>query len=303
MTQTPCYECGTAVPPHSQACPQCGAPMAPVSPAAYRPLPPRPPEPPERRWLTIAGWVAVAAVGALVVLFFFRVSTEADRRATEKAEMTREAEHLSALSAWLQDTSANAPVPGGAGRPVPTTERAKWAWVIGRMFLDRSLWEREVMERHGAKSRVPPAAWMTARYQADARAYPQVGRYLEGRVAAIAEIEKGAAAWLEERTAALARESGLPARETRDIFPSFFGNTAVDEARMANAMLEIHRHLVRVDSRVHHAGGDWLRWERDEDRHRFEGLVAKLNDAVAYGNQARRQRLVTERAALSRVIQ
>ncbi len=277
--------------------------MVPAAPAAYQPLPPRPPEPPERRWLTIAGWVAVAAVGALVVLFFFRVSTEADRRATEKAEMTREAEHLYALRAWLQDTSANAPVPGGAGRPVPTTERAKWAWVIGRMFLDRALWEREVLERHGARSRVPPAAWMTARYQADARAYPQVGRYLEGRVAAIAELEKGSAAWLEERNAALARESGLPARETRDIFPSFLGNTAADEARMANAMLEIHRHLVRVDPRVHHAGGDWLRWERDEDQRRLEGLVAKLNDAVAHGNQIRMQRLVNERAALSRVIQ
>lgn len=312
MSLTSCRECGTAVSNHSHACPKCGARMAPVSHAAYRPAPPRPapprpPEEPERpRWLTAAGWAAAVAGCVLFALFLFRASAAADRRAAEEAEIAREEEHRRKVDAWIQDTSANAPVPESAGRPVPTSDRAKQMWVISRMLVDRSLWEREVVERHGARDDRSPAAWGTPRYVAyvaNARAYPEVGTYLEGRAAAIAELEKTSAAWVEERTAALARESGMPVSEIRDIFPRDFAGVARDEAPEVDAMLEIHRHLVRVDPRVQHGGGNRLLWEREDDARRFEELLAKQNDAVAASNQARVRRLARERAALSRVIE
>lgn len=306
MPLTSCRECGTAVPAHSHACPKCGARMAPAPHAAYRPAPPRPPEP-ERPWwktasgwLTAAGWAVIVAGGVLFALFVVRANAAADRRAAEEAEVAREEEHRREVDAWLRDTSASAPVPESAGRPVPTSAGAKRMWVINRMLVDRSVWEREVMKRHGVEDdKPPPVDWGLSRYTAyvaNARAHPEVGTYLEGRAAAIAEIEKTSAAWVEERTAALARESGMPASEIRDIFPRDFAGAALDEARKVNAMLEIHRHLVRVDPRVQHGGGNRLRWEREDDADRFEELLAKQNDAVAASNQARVRRLARERA-------
>jgi len=277
--------------------------MAPA-PAAYRPAPPRPPEEPETpRWLTAAGWVAVVAVCALFALFFFRASSAAGRRATEKAEVAREMEYLRRVDAWLQDTSASAPPPEGAGRRVPTSDRAKRMWAVGRMLVDRSTWEREVMERHGVRGNTPPAAWGTPRYWGNARAFPEVGTYLEGRAAAIAEIDRTSAAWMAERTAALARESGMAAPEIRDLFPRDFAEVGFGEAQLADAMLEMHRHLVRVDPRVQHGEGNQLLWKREDDVRRAEELVAKLNDADAASKRARVRRLARERAAITRAIE
>jgi hypothetical protein len=308
MSLTSCRECGTAVPANSHACPKCGASMAPVSYAAYRPAP-RPPAEPERPWWrTVRGWGGAAGwaviVGALVLLAvsFVRGSAEAGRRATEEAEMKREQEHLRLVNAWVQDTSVNAPPPDSAGRPAPTSDRAKRMWVISRMLVERSLWEREIMKRHGVGGRGTPAAWDTPRYQASARDYPEVGTYLEGRVAAFAEMEKDSAAWMEERVAALARESGMPASEIREILPRGLSGVTPEERREADVMLEVHRHYLRIDPWVRYAGGERLLYERPDETRVTDALVEKLHAAYAATNQAR-DRLTRERVALSHAIE
>lgn len=299
MALTSCRACGAAV-PDGHACAACGASMAPAIPVAYRPPPPRLPEPPERTsWLTIAGWVAGAGLCVLIALFLFRMSGAVDLAATEAAEVEREEDHLVKVNSWMRDTSASATVPETAGRPVPTSDRAKRMWVISRMLVEAPLWEREVMKRHGARNR-PPEAWGTSRYWANARSYPEVGTYVERRAAAIAEIEKTSAAWFDERVAALARESGLSPEEVRGIFPPGYGGAAADEAQRANTMLEIHRYLVRVDPRVHHAGGTELRYEREEDVRRFRELLGKLDAVGDQFLQARERRVQEEVAAFSR---
>ncbi|HVG45867.1 MAG TPA: hypothetical protein VM890_14095 [Longimicrobium sp.] len=271
--------------------------------AVVPPAPRRPPEEPETfRWLTAAGWVAVVAVCALFALYFLGVTSAVGRRDTEKAEVEREAEHMRMVDAWMRDTSFNAPPPVSADWPAPTSARAKRMWLVGRMLVDRAVWDREVMRRHGLKDREPPAAWGTPRYWANAGAYPEVRTHLEGHVAAIAEIEKTSAAWLEARTAALARESGMPAGEIRGIFPPDFAGVALDDARLAKARLEIHRDLVRMDPRVHHAGGTQLRYEREDDFRRVDGLMAKLNEANAHARQARARRQGRDAAALTRAL-
>ncbi|HLL84459.1 MAG TPA: hypothetical protein VK420_17475, partial [Longimicrobium sp.] len=180
--------------------------------ALHRPLPPRPPpEPPRPRWRTAVDWTILLAVCALVGAFFYRLSVNADRAATEKAEMAREIEHLIDLDAWAQDTSGNARLPESANRPVPTSPRAKRMWVVSKMTVDGTVWRKEVMKRHGLEREKMIAAWETGQYQANARAHPEVGRHVEARLAALVEMEKTAAAWTDERIAALARESGLPA--------------------------------------------------------------------------------------------
>lgn len=308
MSLTACRECGTAVPAHSHVCTQCGASMAPVSLGAYRPAPPRPPEPARPWWRTVGGWMNAAGWGVIVgvcvllAVAFVRGSAAAGRRATEKAEVAREEEYMRRVDAWVQDTSANAAVPDSAARPVPTSPRAKRMWVISRMLVDREVWEREVMQRHGVRGRGSPAEWETARYQASARDYPAVGRYLEGRVAAIVEIEKTSAAWMEERIAALARESGMPGGEIRGMLPRDFAGVTPEERREADVMLEVHRHYVRMDPRVRSGGGDQLLYQREEDMRRTNELVAKLHDAYAAAHQARASRLARDRA-LSRAIE
>lgn len=286
--------------------------MAPAAFEAYRP-PPRPPAPPERPWwqtfggwMSAAGWVVIVGTLALVVLLFVRGSREAGRRETEKTEVAREEEYRRRVNVWLADTSASAPVPERAGGPVPTSSRARRMWVISRMLVDRAVREREVMERHGVREDRSPAEWGTTRYAAytaSARAYPEVKAYLEGSAAALAELEKTSAAWMQERTAALARESGMPASEIRDIFPRDFAGGPLDRARLVDALLEMHRHLVRVDPRVHHGGANRQLWDREEDADRFEELLKKQNDAIAASHRARQTRLAVERAALSRAVE
>lgn len=302
MPLTACRECGAPVSPHAHACPKCEARLAPVSPAAYGSLPPRPPAPPERRWTAVAGWLVVVAGLALGGLFFFRWSTAADQRATEQAEVEREMEHLVGVSSWVQNSSATGPAPESAGRAVPTSNRGKRMWVVGRMLVDYTVWRREVMERHGFNRDKLPAALGTPQYQANARAYPEVGKYLEGRAAAVAEIQNTADAWMEARTAALARESGMPAQEIREIFPPDFVRLPAGDARLADALLELHRHLVRMDPRVHHAAGDQLRFEREDDLRRFRELEAEVNEAIDAARQAQERKSVMEAAALSRAI-
>jgi hypothetical protein len=282
--------------------------MAPVPHAVYRPAPPRPPEPERPWWRTVggwgsaAGWAVIVGLGVLIAVAFVRGSVEGGRRRTEKAEMAREEEHMRKVFVWMQD-STWALNPDSVRRPVPTTAGAKRIWAISQMLVDRRAWERQVMERHGVSGDTTPAVIGTARYQANARDYPQVGTYLEGRAAAIAEIEKTSAAWVQERMAALARESGLPAREVRDLFPDDFGGRAVDDARHVNAMLEIHRHYVRVDPRVRPAGGEMLSWQREDDARHAHELAARANAAAADATQARERRIASERAAFSRVVQ
>lgn len=309
MSLTACRQCGTAVPAHSHACPKCGASMAPVSPAAYRPAPRRPPQPERPWWRTVGGWTnaagwAVLVTGcALFALFVVRATLEGRRQATEKAEVAQEQVYMRKVAAWLRDTAANTPVPDGGGRPVPTSNRAKRMWVITRMLVDRSVWEREVMKRHGVEGYLSPPAWETPRYQANARDYPEVETYLEGRVAAVAEIEKTSSARMDERTAALARESGMPTQKIRELFPRDFAGVTGEEARLADVMLEVHRHYARMDPRVRYAGGSQLLYEREEDVRRTHAIVAKLHDANAAANQAHARRLADERAAFSRAIE
>lgn len=305
MALTSCRECGAAVPANSQTCPNCGVAMAPVPHAVYRPPAPRPPEPKRPWWQTlgnVAGWAVILGVLALIAVAFVRGSAESGRRKTEKAEMAREEEHMRKVFVWMQD-STWALNPDSVRRPVPTSHGAARIWVISQMLVDRRAWERQVMERHGVSGDTLPTVMATARYQGNARDYPQVGRYLEGRAAAIAEIEKTSAAWVQEHMAALARESGMSASEVRDLFPPDFGARAADDARHVNAALEMHRHYVRVDPRVRPDGGDMLSWQQEGDAHRANELVARVNAAAVDTRQARERRLANEKAAFSSVVQ
>lgn len=305
MSLTSCRECGAAVPANSHACPSCGAALAPVPYAVYRPAAPRPPEPKTPWWRTlggVVGWAIILGVLAVIVVAFVRGSGEAGRRKVEKAEMAREGEHMRKVFVWMQD-STWALNPDSVRRPVPTSARAKRVWAISQMLVDRRAWEREVMQRHGVEGDTLPAVMETARYQGNARDYPQVGRYLERRAAAIEEIEKTSAAWVQEHVAALARESGLPADEVRGLFPSDFGGRAVDNAGHVNALLEMHRHYVRVDPRVRPAGGDMLSWQREDEAHRANELAARASAAATEAGQARERRNTSEKAAFSRVVQ
>lgn len=277
-----------------------------AAPAAYRP-PPRPPAEPERPWWrtgtgwrTAAGWVVLLGVVAFFGSFFYRLSTEVDQRAGQEEEVEREHEQVLRAIAWVQDTAATPPVPESG--PPPTSALAKRIWVIRRMLVDRAVWEREVRKRHGAESFNPPAAWTTARYQANARSYPEIARYVEGRVSAAAEIQKTSAAWMDERTAALARESGLPAAEISEIFPRDLGGVPSADARLAEAMRDVHRHLVSMDPRVEPAGGDELLFQREADLIRFNDLTRKFQAAADSANQAREQRLTREISAVPRVV-
>lgn len=309
MSLTVCRACGTAVPAHAQSCPTCGASMSPVPVAAYRPAPPRPPAPPERPWwrtaagwMNVAGWLVVVAGCVLVGLFVVRASANADRRATEKAEVAREEEHMRIVFGWVRDTLTDASLAGSTSRPAPTSSRARRMWAVSRMMVDRAIRDREAMARHGA-SRTTPAAWATAHYQANARQYPEVGRYLAGRLAATEEIEKTSAAWMQERTTALARESGMPVAEIRELFPPDFGSVAPGEARLMEVMLEVHRHLVRADPRVHPGGGNMLEYEREEDMRRIQQLEGEMRDAVSVLQQGRQSKVSREAATLNRAIQ
>lgn len=305
MALTSCRECGAAVSTEARACMKCGARMALAYPAPLRPLPPRrPPEPERPGWITAAGWAAAVAGCALFGLLFFRASAAADRRAaTEKEEMAREEEHMRKVIAWVQDTSTSAPPPGSAGRPVPTSDAARRVWVISRMHEEHWTWSRGILARHGVGDE-PPAAWGTGRYQANARSYPQVETYLEGRVAAMEEIEKSSTDWLDERVAALALESGMSVVEVHNIFSRDFGGVKWDEKRVADAMLEVHRHLVRVDPRVsYEARGDRVLFEREDDLRRTEELAAKLDAAIADWKRGQETRLADGVAALYREIE
>jgi hypothetical protein len=247
--------------------------------------------------------VAVAALCVVVGLFVFRLSGEADQKATAEAEEVRESDHLLAVDAWTRDTTANAAVPGGASRPVPTSEGAKRMWVMNRMLVDRRVREREIEERHGVRNRRLPEAWETPRYQANARSYPEVGRYLESRAAAFAEIRKTSAAWTEERIAALARESGLPAQEIRDLLPPGFAGAAPGEERVMAAMLEMHRHLVRVDPRLESAGGNMLTSGREDDLRRLQALAGKVQEAAVARIQGRQRKAAEDLDAIARVFE
>lgn len=308
MPLTSCRNCGSAVHARSHACPQCGASLAPALPAYA--LPPRPPAPPERPWwktaggwVTAAGWMVILAGVAVVGLFIVRASAESGRRATENAEVETERAYQRKLTAWIRDTSATTPVPEGRGRPVPTSTRGKRMWVVSEMLMARTLWEREVLKRHNVDDFRSPAAWGTTRYQASARDYPEVAAYLEGRVAVIAELRKTSAARMEERVAALARESGMPTRQIRDLFPANFLGVTEEEARQADVMLEVHRHYVRMDPRVRYAGGEELLYQRPDDVRRTHEIVARLHRANTLANEARQRKFAEERAFLSRAIE
>jgi hypothetical protein len=280
--------------------------MAPVQAAAYRPLPPRPLAKPERSgWWTAAGWAAALAGCVLFGVLVIRWAAEVDRRAAaEKAEMAREEEHMRKVIAWVQDTTGTAPLPGSADRPAPTSDRAKRPWVIGRMLEDHWLWERQIMASHGYSPNEPPKAWGTGRYQGSARSYPEVGKFLEGRVAALAEIEELAAAFMEERTAALARESGMPVWEVQELFSPDYAGTEWYEEEAAEAMLAFHRHLVRIDPRVQYeARTDRLLFDDEDEMRRAEELETKLRSAMDVWKQAREKRTAEGVAALYREIQ
>lgn len=277
---------------------------------AYAPLPPRPAPPPERPWWrTVRGWMGAAGWAVVVAGCFFigrgiyLQYQGADQRAAAAAEVTREREHARRVFVWVQDTLADTLVSGSADRPVPANARAKQLWAIGRMLVDRWTWEREVMRRHGAAAHNPPAALETVEYQANARAHPAVARYVEGRAAAIAEIEKESAGWMRERMAMLARESGLTPDEIRGLFPPGFGSMAGDQARHADALLAFHRHQVRVDPRVRPAGGDMLNWQREDEAKRSDALATQVNAAAVQSMRAREQRILRERAAFSPLLQ
>ncbi|HEU4558416.1 MAG TPA: hypothetical protein VFS20_11225 [Longimicrobium sp.] len=303
MPLTACRACGAAVSPQAHACPKCEARLAPVSPAAYGAVPPRPPAPPERRWTAVAGWLVLVAILALGGLIFFRWSTAADQRATEQAEVAREREHLVAVSSWVQNSSATGPAPESAGRPVPTSQRGKRMWVVGRMVVDHMVWRQEVMERHGFTDYELPEAMGTPQYQANARAYPQVGKYVEGRAAAVAEIQNSADAWMGAHTAALAQESGMAFVEIRHLFPPGFVRLPAGEARASNALLELHRQLVRMDPRVHYAGANQLRFEREDDMRRFHELEAEVNEALTAARRDAERKSAMETVALTRAVQ
>lgn len=326
MALTACRACGAAVPARSHACRACGASMTPAflsappppadgaepAAAAYQPLPPRPAPPPERPWWrTVGGWAGAA--GWVVVLagcFFIGRAVlvqmeHVERQGTEAAELKQEKEHLRKVYVWVQDTLATSLVAESAGRPVPATSAdAKQRWAVGRMLVDRWTWEREVMARHGITQetyRMPPEM-DSAEYQANARAYPEVGRYLDARTAAIAELQTGFPAWAEGRIAALARESGIPAGQLRGLLPRGFGSTAADAAEHVAAMREVHRYFVRVDPWVRPAGGDMLNWRRPGDGQRADELAVRVSAAARASERAHRQRLNRERTAFSPLI-
>jgi hypothetical protein len=260
------------------------------------------PKPERPGWRTAFDWAVLVAVCALVGTFFYRLSVGSDQAATEKAEVAREIEHLIDLGVWGQDTTGKAQPPESAARPVPTTVRAKRIWVMNRMAVDGTLWRRDVMKRHGLTSEKMIAAWETGQYQANARAHPEVGRHLEARLAAITELEKTAAAWTDEHIAALARESALPASEIRDIIPPEPVRPPPGEVRLVEALLEIHRHLVRIDARVEYAGGRELRFQREEDLRRFQQLIAAAGEAAAAVDQGRQAKAAKQAAAFNRLI-
>ena len=303
MPLTPCRRCGAPISPHAPACPACGATADPAPLAAYQPRPPEPERPWWKTgsgWGTAAGWLVLLAVCGLIALVAFRASSAADRRKTEGAEVAREMEHLLTANAWIRDTTDSAPMPDSAGWPVPTSQRARRMWVVSRMLVERTRWEREVMRRHGVRPS-PPPSWNTPHYRANARAYPQVGRSLESRVAAMRELEKNSAAWMEARIAALARESGMPAAEIRGMFPADFARRAPGETEVAEAMLELHRSLVRMDPRVRPAGGRMLSYESEADLRRVQELEGRLRDAVNAAIQGRHAKAAEETNALSPV--
>jgi hypothetical protein len=305
MSLTSCRECGAAVPANSKACPGCGAALAPVPYAVYRPAVPRPPEPERPWWKTlwnVAGWAVIVGVLALVAVAFVRGSAAKGMRNVETAEMRREEEHMRKVFVWMQD-STWALNPDSVRRAVPTTAGAKRMWVITQMLVDRRAWERKVMQRHGVDGDTVPAVMTTTRYQGNARDYARVGTYLEARAAAIAEIQKGSAAWVEEHVAALARETGLPAGEVRGLFPADFGGRAVDNARHVDALLAIHRHYVGADPRVRPAGAEMLSWQNEDEARRARELGAQANDAATEARQARERRNASESAAFSRIVQ
>jgi hypothetical protein len=296
MALNACRQCGAVMPAHAHACPKCGAVVAPAA-MAYRPPPPRPPQEPDGfPWRTAAGWVLLLAVLAVCGIFFYRVSAGIDQHTLAQEEVEREHQHVGTALAWVQDTLPTTPAPESG--PVPTTPVAKQMWVIRRMLVDRAVWEREIRARHGASGFNPPAPWTSVRYQANARSHPAIAKWVEGRVAAASEIRKASAAWIDERTAALARESGVPAAEIAAIFPRDHGGIPEAEAELANAMLEVHRHLVNTDPRVRPGEGNTLLYEREDDLHRFNELAQKLHEAAESTNQARVQRMTTVVARL-----
>lgn len=270
--------------------------MGPV-PQAYRPASARPPEKPDRfQWLTAVGWVMLAGLGVLVALFIYRAAAAGNRRAVEQAEMAREQEHFGKVIAWLQDTAATVTPPDSGSRPVPTSAGAKRVWVASRMLVDLMVREREVLRRHGVETNQPPN-WWKPDYVSNARSYSHLGRYLEGHKAAIAELDASFAGWMQARAAALASASGMTAREILDLFPDDFRGVARVNAEVAEAMLAIHRHLVRVDPRVHPAPNNQQGWERESDLQRMEELVEALN-AAQRRNLTMKRQLVQQLSAL-----
>jgi len=304
MSLAPCRECGTTVPEGSPACPSCGAVVAPAPVVAHRPLPPRPPPPPPRPWWrSAAEWTVLVAVCVLVGTFLYRQFNTAAQHATEEEEVKREMEHLNRVAVWAQDTTGYAPAPESAGRPVPTSARAKRIWVVNRISVDVTLWRREIMKRHGVKSHGLPPGWLTVRYRANARAHPEVARDLEGRIAASVEIETAAGAWVEKRIVALSRESGLPAREIRQFYRSDLVHMSPGEVPMAQAMLAMHRFLVSIDPRVHHDGENEMRFDREEDLRRFVQLQEEVRDASFAAARVRQAKGATDARALTRAFQ
>lgn len=300
MALTACRECGTAMPAHAHACPKCGASRAP-GPVAYRPPPPRPPQEPEgSSWRTAAGWVLLLAVLAVCGIFFYRVSGAIDQHALAEAEVEREHEQVLTALAWVQDTLPTTPAPDSG--PMPTTPVAKRMWVIRRMEVARAVWEREIRARHGASGFNPPAPWPSVQYQGNARSRPALAKWFEGRLAAASEIRQASAAWIDERTAALAKESGMPAAEIAAIFPRDHGGVPEAEAKLADAFLEVHRHLVDADPWVRPGEGHSLAYQREDDLLRYNELAQKLDEAARATSQARARRITTVVAALPRAI-
>jgi len=95
----------------------------------------------------------------------------------------------------------------------------------------------------------------------------------------------------------------MPAGEIRDLLPPDFAGVAPGEERMVGAMLEVHRHLVRVDPRVSGAGGNMLSFEREDDVRRLQALEVKMNEAAVSMHQGRGKKLNEEAAAITRVFE
>jgi hypothetical protein len=77
---------------------------------------------------------------------------------------------------------------------------------------------------------------------------------------------------------------------------------APDDAGYVNALLEIHRHWVRVDPRVRPGGGDMLSWQSEDEARRANELATRVNAAAAVARQARERRLDQEVAAVNRLL-